>query len=267
MSTQTEQPTIAPLQLSPGEVRFYNDEGYLVIPGLLNAEKIEQIKAEILEVMEVSGAPLERLKKAQSSKDKLIQSQQYRRDSALDSFVNSPELCRIAGQLMEGDASLYLPFTAVKSGGGGGVFHFHQDNQYTRFDGPGINLWFAISPMSPENGCLQVVPKSHLSGTIDAVENPDGDGHKTVAQDPTRFLPVRMNAGDCIAFSRLTLHGSGPNTTDEPRVAYAVQFHRSDVKAVWDGQAPRLLSETPRWTNMAPVDELTKPNAKSVDGH
>ena len=83
---------------------------------------------------------------------------------------------------MEGPATLYLPFTAVKSGGGGGRFHFHQDNQYTRFDGPGINIWIALSPMSPENGCLQVVPRSHLAGTLDSVENPDGDGHRTVAQ-------------------------------------------------------------------------------------
>jgi 2-oxoglutarate-dependent dioxygenase len=90
------------------------------------------------------------------------------------------------------------------------------DNQYTRFDGPGINLWLALSPMSPENGCLMVVPRSHLAGTIDGVQVP-------TVMDIAPWLTIqrascyRMNSGDVIAFSRLTLHGSGPNHTDEPR--------------------------------------------------
>ena len=119
--------------------------------------------------------------------------------------------------------------------------------------------------MSPENGCLMVVPGSHLEGTLDAI-SPDDDGHKSVATDPTRFLPLRMNPGDVVAFSRLTVHGSGPNQTDEPRLAYAVQFHRDDVAAQWDGQAPRLLKDNPRWQT-APVKELTRPDAAGRDGH
>ena len=75
-----------------------------------------------------------------------------------------------------------------------------------------------------------------------------------------------MRAGDAIAFSRLTLHGSGANETDEPRVAYAIQFHRDDVSATFDGET-KLLKERPRWTNIKPVAEITAPTAKSQDGH
>jgi len=256
---------VAPLQLSEGEVRFYNEEGYLYMPGLLSGDGLAQAREEVLQVMEAAGFSYERLCQAQSSKDKLYQSGQYLAGSALDGLLNSPSLRSIAGQLMGGPSSLYLPFTAVKSGGGGGAFHFHQDNQYTRFDGPGINCWFALSDMSPENGCLQVVPRSHLAGTIDSVESPDGDGHRTVAQDPTRFLPVRMRAGDCIAFSRLTLHGSGPNNTHEPRVAYAVQFHRNDVNATRGGETFNLL-QRPGF-DTSPVKKLSRPDEKSKDGH
>lgn len=265
MSGRIENEIVAEWSLSEGEVRFYQDEGYLLLPGLLADDALPTLQSEVLAVMEAAGMSLERLRRAQSSGDKLFQSGQYLSGSALDALINSQSLRHIAGQLMGGESSLYLPFSAVKSGGGGGTFHFHQDNQYTRFDGPGINIWFALSDMSPENGCLQVVPRSHLSGTIDSVENPDGDGHRTVAQDPTRFLPVRMRAGDAIAFSRLTLHGSGPNHTDQPRLAYAVQFHRNDVSATWDGQTHRLVDHS-RWP-VAPVAELSRPDQKSRDGH
>lgn len=257
---------VAKIELSEGEVRFYKDEGYLLLPGLVDEAIAVKMREEVLDIMEANGKSREQLRHASSSKDKLIQSKQYLRGSQLDGLVNSPHLLSIAGQLMEGASSLYLPFTAVKAGGGGGRFHFHQDNQYTRFDGPGINLWFALSPMSPENGCLQVVPRTHLNGTLDSVENPDGDGHRTVANDPTLFLPVRMRPGDCIAFSRLTLHGSGPNHTDEPRAAYAVQFHRNDVRSTWDGET-RLLAGNQRHGYIGPVDEFTPPEQKTYDGH
>lgn len=266
MSTVLTRDPVAQFTLTENEIRFYREEGYLYIPGAVNAEDVEALSGEVLDVMAAAGRTYEDLRHASGSKGKLYQSGQHLRGSVLESHIHSENLRQLASQLMEGESTLYMGFTAVKSGGGGGTFHFHQDNQYTRFDGPGINLWMALSPMSPENGCLMVVPRSHLNDTIDEYVSPDGDGHRAVAQDPTRFLPVRMNPGDIIAFSRLTIHGSGPNNTDEPRLAYAVQFHRDDVKATWDGQEPRLLKGAKRW-NVEPVDELTMPVAKSQDGH
>jgi 2-oxoglutarate-dependent dioxygenase len=264
-STPTSDP-VAALSLSEGEKRFYADEGYLVLPGLLSDESVARLREEVLQVMESAGMSRERIRQASGTSDKLVQSHQYLPGWEMDGLVNSPSLLLIAAQLMGGPSTLYLPFTAVKSGGGGGTFHFHQDNQYTRFDGPGINCWFALSDMTPENGCLQVVPRSHLDGTRDSV-SPDGDGHRAVAQDPTRFLPVRMRAGDAIAFSRLTIHGSGPNTTPEARLAYAIQFHRNDVRATWqDTSQGQLLIEHPRWST-GPVAELSRPDARGRDGH
>lgn len=265
MPAATINEVVPQLQLTEGEIRFYKEEGYLYIPGLIHPEALAALREEVLDVMEAGGMSREQLCRASSSKDKLIQSGQYLASSMLDSFINSPHLLSVASQLMGGPGTLYLPFTAVKSGGGGGRFHFHQDNQYTRFDGPGINLWCALVDMIPENGCLQVVPRSHLNGTADAVAGPDGDGHRTVAQEPDRFLPVRMRAGDCLAFSRLTLHGSGPNNTDQPRIGYAVQFHRNDVNALRDGEWKSLV-EFPRWKTK-PVAQLTRPEEKSRDGH
>lgn len=264
---QENESTVNPFQLAAGEIRFYHDEGYLVIPGIIKPDKLDSLRHDVLGVMAACGATPERLKKSQnSSKDKLIQSHQYLAGSALDHLVNSDNLRGIAEQLMGGAASLYLPFSAVKSGGGGGTFHFHQDNQYTHFDGPGINLWCALVDMAPENGCLQVVPRTHLQGTLDSVGNPDGDGHRMVAKEPDRFLPVRMHAGDCIAFSRLTIHGSGPNHADEPRIAYAVQYHRDDVNRLTE-DGSKLLKDFPVYSDIGPKQQLALPTEKSRDGH
>lgn len=247
---------VAGRPLTQEQIRSYKEEGYVVLPGLLSPEAAETLKREVMDIMEIIGL----------GQTKLKQSHEYLGGSALDGFVNSANLRGIAGTLMEGVAALYLPFTAVKSGGGGGEFHFHQDNQYTRFDGPGINLWFALSPMTEENGCLRMVPRSHLHGTLPSAQSPDGDNHKTITFAPEEFVPVLMQPGDCVAFTRLTVHGSGPNVSGEHRVAYAVQYHRDDVNFSLDGgQTWKFLQENPRWST-GPVAAITPPKGK-IDGH
>jgi 2-oxoglutarate-dependent dioxygenase len=163
-------------------------------------------------------------------------------------LINGEATLAVASRLIGGPAHRYLPFTAVKAGGGGGTMHFHQDNNYTRHDPAlgSINLWVALGDMTPENGCLQIVPRSHHD-QLESRSSDDGDTHRQVEVDPLDCLPIRMRAGDAVAFSRWTVHGSGPNVTDEPRVAYALQYHRDDVR--WldteSGQW-RLLIDTPR---------------------
>ena len=254
-SSAVERAIVKPIRLSAGEVRFYREEGYLLIPGLITEEDAAALRDEVMGIMDRIGLPLTKLK----------QTTEYLAGATIDALVNSPELLAIAAQLMEGPSTLYMPFTAVKSPGGG-RFHFHQDNNYTRFDGPGINLWTALTPMTPENGCLQVVPRSHRKGVLDSVDAGEGDTHRKVTWEPDDFLPLRMRPGDCVAFSRCTVHGSGANDTPDPRVAYAVQFHRNDVSWINKETGEKLLlKDHPRWPT-APVKQISVPKGKT-DGH
>ena len=261
--------TLVPdLQLHPNEIRFYQEQGYLHLPGLLKPDAVAALREDVMASMGALALSREKLGHATSKADKLRQTTQYLRGSTLDAFVNSESVRSIASQLIGGEAILYMPFTAVKGGGGGGRFHFHQDNQYTRHE-PGmgsINIWFALVDMTPENGCLQVVPRSHRHGTLEAVNAGDDDGHQKVNFEPEDFLPVRMRAGDAIAFTRLTVHGSGPNETGEPRVAYALQYAREDV--TWQAKGSdewKTIKGNPRFQT-GPVDQITPPKG-DLDGH
>ncbi len=255
--SQTIDPVPA-VTLTDGELHFYQREGYLQIPGLLPSATADKLRDGVMYVMSQIGG---------YEGNKLKQSSEYLENSSLDAFVHSEQLRNVAGQLMGGPSSLYLPFTAVK-GSGGGKFNFHQDNNYTHFDDgmKGINIWFALIDMTPENGCLMMVPRSHTGGQLES-ENV-GDGHRTVKHEPKDFLPVRMRAGDAVAFSRLTVHGSGPNTTADPRVAYAVQYFRNDARYT-DRETGELKShlEFPRFANATrPVKKISVPTGK-LDGH
>lgn len=205
------------VRLTAGEINFYRREGWLIVPGLLSPEVTAALRDDVLDLMGRIGG---------WEGAKLRQTHQYLPDSAIDRHVHSAALAGLAETLLGGEPVLWLPFTAVK-GPQGGLFNFHQDNNYTRLDAPALNIWVALVDMGPELGTLQVVPQSHRAGTrpSETLE----DGHRSIRIDESDFIPMRLRAGDAVVFSRDTIHGSGPNSLDTPRLAYAVQYARSDA--------------------------------------
>jgi 2-oxoglutarate-dependent dioxygenase len=252
---------VNPVQLTDNEVYFYRQHGYLQIPGLINENAVDDLRKEVFAVLEANGISRAQMDRASETADKLRQNPQYLAGSLLDQMINGANMLSVASQLIGGRAIRYLPFTAVKAGGGGGQFHFHQDNNYTQHDPAlgSINIWVALVDVTPENGCLQMVPGSHKEGVLAWENAGDGDSHRKVKIDPKEFLPIRMRAGDAVAFTRLTVHGSGPNSTKKARVGYGLQYHRDDVK-FFDPQDEmwKLLVETPRFQT-PPIAKLGPP--------
>ena len=243
--------------ISSLEIKQYKEDGYILFRNMINPETSEELKREITEIMDVIGL----------GTTKLRQTAQYLHNSLLAAYVQGSLLKGVASALMEAPAHLYLPFTAVKSGGGGGKFHFHQDGNYTPYvQGQGINLWTALVPMRDENGGLRIVPASHRNGAVASENAGDNDAHRKTSTEPENSLLLEMEPGDCVAFSRWTIHGSGPNRTDEHRIAYAVQFHSENAVAEFDG-AQHLLLKEPRFSDIWGVDEIVAANAGARDGH
>lgn len=104
--------------LAKEEVDTYNDAGWVLLRRLIAPEYVASLRNEVLEIMRTIGSDPPRLR----------QTNQYVAGSGLDRLINSEDRRGVASQLMDGPARIYVPFTAVKSSGGGRV-HFHQDNR------------------------------------------------------------------------------------------------------------------------------------------
>ncbi|MCB0141209.1 MAG: phytanoyl-CoA dioxygenase family protein, partial [Caldilineaceae bacterium] len=145
---------VRPIELTDNEVYFYQTQGYLLIPNLIEPAMLDELREAVLDVLEANGVSRAQLDHASSTADKLRQNPQYLQDSLLDELINGEAMMALASRLIGGRAVRYLPFTAVKAGGGGGQFHFHQDNNYTQHDPAlgSINIWVALVDMTPENG-------------------------------------------------------------------------------------------------------------------
>jgi len=111
----------------------------------------------------------------------------------------------------------------------------HQDDGYGRLEPPvDLTLWVALVDTDERNGCLWVVPRSHAAGLLE--HGPAGVNpvlREAAVEAPAVAVPLR--AGEGIAFTGLTLHGSGPNRSGAPRPSLFVRYCAPHVKMVSEG--------------------------------
>jgi len=90
-----------------------------------------------------------------------------------------------------------------------------------------VTIWTALDECTPENGCLEVVPGSHLHGPMPHF----GDEARVSAVDWNlrSRTSVPLLPGAAIAFHPFLLHASGPNHSDRPRRALMLRYVTSEV--------------------------------------
>ena len=149
----------------------------------------------------------------------------------LGQIGRSPKLIVAVAQLL-GDTEMdqLINQAHIKNPGDGVAFHFHQDSYHRRYGselfsdvngrGSFVQALTAVDAMTPENGGLWVVPKSHLAGHIPTSDGrlPDGSFDRAAA------VPLELAAGDTVLFGPFTVHGSGANAGRTPRRVFINGF-------------------------------------------
>ena len=110
---------------------------------------------------------------------------------------------------------------------------------------------------------------SHLNGTLPSKDYSSDRGVDKQLEEnsPVRssqVLPIRMRRGDICVFNRATVHGSLPNSSDQVRIGYGLQYCRVDVNWLdrstgneFDGQwRPLAAGDSPFQSSVMPVERL-----------
>ena len=147
----------------------------------------------------------------------------------------------------------------VKGAGKGASFAWHQDGAYVGFDhAPYLTVWIALDDATEDNGCVYLLERD-----LDA--KPDLDPHEWQADSnelngydgAETGIPMVCQAGTVVAFSSLTLHCSGANTTDRPRRAYVCQYSLEPIRDPKTGELKRFakpVADSGRHTNEADLN-------------
>jgi phytanoyl-CoA hydroxylase len=221
-------------RLSPEQIRFYRDNGYLHVPAVFTPEEAALFRQEAHDLARrlvetrtpgVVGEGWGSGRKVTDLPRELLHCHNVQFHSAAFSrLIVDPRLTDLVADLIGPNVQLHHTKMFIKPPEKGAPFPMHQDYPYFPHERDTMMaaiVHFDDAPL--EKGCVRVVPGSHKLGPLEHLR--DGGHHLPVEQYPvSEATPVPAGPGDVLFFTYLTIHGSGVNESREARTTLLVQM-------------------------------------------
>ena len=229
-------------RLTEEQVEFFHENGYLAGMRVLNDAQIDSLRAELEQMMNPAhpGRVLFHEYHSNESTDPnrvLFHALgAWRVMPGFHDLLWNPAFLVPASQLLGGAVRFWHDQLFCKPARHGGAVAWHQDYSYWTRTTPLAHLtcWIGLDDSTRENGCLNYVPGSHkwpdlakpvLTGEMEAIR-------ETLPQElKDKFAPVavELKKGEASFHHARTMHGSGPNTTENARRATVINVIRDGV--------------------------------------
>lgn len=221
--------------LSPQQIAFYRENGFVVQENFLSPEELEQWRGVLDNSLRKRGN--ERILGVDFVKDNsdqyydkvFIQRVNLWQDNPeWASMILSPEIGKMCCELEGIDGiRVWHDQTLIKAPWANPT-SWHLDNPYWSFSSKhSISIWVALDDATYENGCLFFLPGTHKLAGYDAVGiGADMSGiFKTYPQwAKMKSVAAPMKAGSCSFHNGLTAHGAHANMTPGLRRAMTCAF-------------------------------------------
>lgn len=225
------------MQLTPDHFRSYEELGYCILKGYAPPRQVADMKQRIDDIMMgrivyegmfFQEDPGMMDQKPDAKKDLTFHgaSINYRKikdleyDDVFLAFMQNDLFRAMAERYIGKNVASMRAMVFNKPPGSTALLPYHQDisEKWEMTIPPVFTIWTAIDEATQANGCLEIVPKSHLHGKI-------GTGHTITHEEEATYAPpgssifVELKPGESIIFHNGVLHRSGGNLTDKPRRA------------------------------------------------
>lgn len=218
--------------LTTAQLNQYEQNGYLKISGLFDAEEIDLLGRAAKEDRVIDAMSFDRSDGAGGNIRLSLWSEPG--DNLYGMFARCSRIVGAMEQLLGGPVGHYHSKMIMKDAKVGGAWVWHQDYGYWYDIGylfPRLaSVMIAVDKATKSNGCLQVIKGSHHLGRINHVLTGDqaGADQERVREilDKLEVIYCEMNSGDVVFFHSNTLHRSDQNRSDHPRWAMICCYTR-----------------------------------------
>ena len=201
--------------LDDHQVEEYRREGFVIARGFFSAEEIALLGRSAREDAELDRRSFGRA----DGEGGVVRLSLWNHpgDGVYGMFARCQRVVRSAERLLGGEVYHYHSKMIMKDARVGGAWTWHQDYGYWYNNGVLFPLLtsvsIAVDAATRENGCLQVVPRSHEAGRIDHVLSGDQAGadmeRVNALLDRLPVVHCEMDPGDAIFFHANLLHQIG----------------------------------------------------------
>jgi len=222
-------------ELTPQQLADYNADGYVIVRNFLSAAEIKKLYTIAVEddTMQKHSFDLN----DQTGKKTRLALWYTPGNDAYGLLTKSKRMVNAVNAMMEGDSAVchFHSKLMQKEPKVGGAWEWHQDYGYwykNEFLLPGqmMSVMIAITAANKENGCLQVIKRSHKMGRIEhgfAGEQVGASQHYVdLALKTMELVYVELMPGDALFFHSNLLHRSAANLSDNSRWSLISVYNR-----------------------------------------
>ena len=221
-------------RLTADQVQFYNKQGYLIFDSpVFGPEKFAALKVHCEARMalwsKVLNRPIELIDRSHFI------------DPKLNEWLLADEVIDLVEPLIGPDIALFACSFITKLPGASKAAPWHEDATYWGGLAAGIEgctLWLAVDRSIVDNGCMRVIPGSHLDRNRAHV--PVDDPHRMLLDrqvDPTAFDASRavdciLAPNTCSIHDAYVVHDSRPNRGGQRRCGFQMRYVPTTVNAL-----------------------------------
>jgi len=236
------------------QISEYNDNGYVILKGLLSKEEVEALRERAKSDREMDKHAFQR-DDGTGAKVRLSL-WNHPGDGIYGMIARSHKVVDSVEQLLNDEAYHYHSKMIMKEAKVGGAWAWHQDYGYWYENGvlfPDLcSVYIAVDAATKENGCLQVIKKSHKMGRVNHVLSGDQAGadmeRVKEAKKRLEHIYVELEKGDAVFFHGNLLHRSDRNDSENPRWAMICCYN-------YKSNDPYKDSHHPRYTPLKKVED------------
>ena len=220
------------------KITSFEENGFVTLADVISADELAKLRETCINLLDSAAGREEGDQfdlagnSADMSKAKLPQIMNPSKYApALRDLKYRQEARVIAQQLLGESVEQVNEHFIIKPSFCGSETPWHQDQAYhdpaLRYNS--TNVWLALSDATLDNGCMQYVPGSHHMDVLP---------HHNIGHDPTtaglevddpgqyseRAVACPVQAGCAVIHRSYVLHYAGPNSTENPRLAYVLVF-------------------------------------------
>jgi ectoine hydroxylase-related dioxygenase (phytanoyl-CoA dioxygenase family) len=223
-------------RLTEAEHGFFRREGYLCpLAGLSPPEAAATLAA--LEEFEIRHGGF----------GKRLRFKAHLRLAALMDVARHPGILDAVEDLIGPNILLFTSTLWPKNAGDRSFVSWHQDSAYFGLDPhEEVTAWVAVTPSDRENGCVRVMPRSHLAPDYAHDETREKDnllirGQTIRGLDEDRAVDLALRPGEFSLHQERTVHGSLVNRSAVRRIGYALFFIPTHVRSTLGRRSALLV--------------------------
>jgi ectoine hydroxylase-related dioxygenase (phytanoyl-CoA dioxygenase family) len=244
-------PEAHPKKLTTEQLCFFNEQGYLSGFRVFNDEQVRTNRQK-------SDALLEKF--IREGKGSYAIDRYQDRFATIYDLATAPSILDIVEDIVGPNIICWATHYFCKMPGDDMGVSWHQDCSYWALTpSKTVTVWLAIDDADRENGCMRVIPGSHLRGHLSFRESDSSERNvltQTIAGAEQFGKPVdiELKAGEISLHSDLLVHGSLPNRSNRRRCGLTLRYCPPDVHAYWDWNTVSIICRgtdpTGHWANV-----------------